>query len=146
MLGSVGELLQEISGALAQQGILMTGPAELLYADRRARGSGGVNEHCGPALSASVVLNPATQDEAEDLQEELPNSLLAFVAQSGEETEGEEKEEEDELPSSLPSFNREYSPEPRRSPAAATPARLSQSPALTPAALSASRCPPCGKN
>jgi hypothetical protein len=129
--GSVGELLQEISGALAQQGISMTGRAELLYADRRAGGDLVVLTNIADLPSrASVVLHPATQDEAEDLQEELPNSLLAFVAQSG---EGDLKEEEEEeLPSSLLSFNREHSPEPRRSPAAATPARLSQSPAVTP--------------
>lgn len=109
----------------------MTGPAELLYADRRAGGDLVVLTNIADLPSrASVVLNPATQDDEEVVQEELPNSLLSFVAQSGE--GGLDEEEEEELPSSLLTFNREHSPESRRSPAAATPARLSQSPALTP--------------
>ena len=135
--GSVGELLEEISGALTHQGVSMGGPAELLYADRRAGGNLVVLTNIADLPSrASVVLNPARTDEAGDFledglqeQQQLPKSLLACVENS----EAGVDEGEEELPNSLLSFICEHSPEVRRrSPIAVTPARLSQSPALTP--------------
>lgn len=132
--GSVGELLEEISGALFQQGISMDGPAELLFADRRAGGNLVVLTNIADLPSrASVVLNPVTADEAldfpeDDMQEheQVPNSLLACVENS----EAGVDVEEEELPNSLLSFICEHSPEVRRrSPIAETPARP---PALTP--------------